>query len=121
MSNIRIIIFLVFILNAFIKCSTESDCQNGVQPSENNECYDRISEDEKEREWHCCFVVKTTTSTPTSSSRECQLLGEDDYNDIDGYIRDELAETGYTFKVECNQSYIILNLLLLLLFLFLCF
>ena len=42
-------------------------------------------------------------------------MGEDEYNDINGYIQDEQANKDFTLNVECNQTYISLNLLLLIL------
>ena len=116
MSNIRIIIVLAFLLNAFIKSDLYSTCETGT-PSDKNDCFDRISEDEKEREWHCCYATQTpkTTSSTTTTSHRCDLLGEDEYNDINGYIQDEQANKDFTLNVECNQTYISLNLLLLIL------
>ena len=105
MANTRIIIYLFIIISTFIKCVNVGNCENAF-PSNEHDCFDRISEDDKEDEYHCCFLLKTMSSGTTN--RECVLLEKDDYYDIEGYkdvLRSE--EPGLeTVDIECHQSYI---------------
>ena len=121
MSNIKIIIFFIFALNTFIKSST-TDCINTVNPDTKNVCYDMLTDDEKEM-YKCCY--RTKTNSAGTVSYDCDLLVEDEYNYIDGYIQEVKEDDSSINKlqVECDQSLshqLCLNLFLLLIVLF-CF
>ena len=119
MANIKIIIFCLLVLNTFIK-SDLSDCV-GVGNSK-DECYGRLTDEDMGGTWKCCYRTHTEASGQVIS-HTCDLLSEDDYNYIDGYIESEEEGQTYDVKVECQksyQSYICLNLVLLLNVLF-CF
>ena len=108
MVNTRIIIYFFIIINTFIKCDVYSSC-NSDKPNDKYDCIDRISEDDKDDGYHCCFRKDTHSSTSTVD-KFCEILGKDDFNDIEGYKSDEKANTGLSnVEVECHQSYIKLN------------
>ena len=69
MANTRIFIFFAFILIAFIKSDLEYSCEKAGTPSDKNECFSRISEDDKEEGWHCCYAIRIPTATPASPRR----------------------------------------------------
>ena len=108
MANTRIIIYFFIIISTFIKCVNRGDCESNT-PNNEHDCFDRISEDDKEDEWHCCFRLNTMSSGTTT--KECELLGKDDYYDIDGYKKDLLLyDTSLKdVDIECHQSYIKLD------------
>ena len=68
MANIRIFIFLAFILITFIKSDLEYSCEQTGTPSDKNECFGRISEDEKWKGWHCCYATRTPRTRRVSGS-----------------------------------------------------
>ena len=106
MANTRIIIYLFIIISTFIKCVNRGNCEN-ASPNNEHDCFDRISEDDKEDEYHCCFLLKTMSSGTTN--RECVLLEKDDYYDIEGYKDDLLSDKSSGLDdvdIECHQSYI---------------
>ena len=103
MVNTRILICLFLLVCSIVKCDVYSDCENGVNPSEKNECFDRIDKDYKEQGWHCCFITYKNEVTETIY-HECGLLEGDEYDDIDYY-----KEKNYLEDIECHQSYLKLN------------
>ena len=170
----RIFIFFAFILIAFIKSDLEYSCEKAGTPSDKNECFSRISEDDKEEGWHCCYAIRITTATPASPRRVsgstgvpgaasvsgstnisgsttgsitrhhgrstsksgsaspvsegsaapatggsgienvCELLDEDEYNDINSYAQELQSGKDYTVTLECYQKYVTFNLLFLI-------
>ena len=104
MVNTRILIFLFLIVCSIVKCSVYSDCENGVNPSEKNECVDRIDKDKKEQGYHCCF--RKNYEYDGTTNYECDLLESDEYDDIEGYIEDEKSDdtSKKDIKLECYQS-----------------
>ena len=112
MINGRIILLLFLINTCF--ADYKNDCELNTPPTNNPiDCHDRISEEDREDyDVHCChlaFIGDTTTY-------DCQLLDEDYYNDIDAY-RDYLLDSDSSLndvKIVCNQSFININLVLLL-------
>ena len=121
MSNIKIIIFFIFALNTFIKSSADA-CESTTSPDSKQVCYDKITDDEKDM-YKCCY--RTITNNDGTLRYDCDILYEDDYNYIDGYIEEvKLADTTINkLKVECDQSLshqLCLNSFLLLIVL-LCF
>ena len=72
MVNTRILIFLFLIVCSIVKCSVYSDCENGVNPSEKNECVDRIDKDKKEQGYHCCF--RKNYEYDETTNYECDLF-----------------------------------------------
>ena len=109
MVNTRIIIYFFIIINTFIKCDVYSSCESS-KPNDKYDCIDRISEDDKDDGYHCCFRKDTHISTSTVD-KFCEILGKDDFNDIEGYKSDEkIANSDLSnVEVECHQSYIKLN------------
>ena len=106
MANTRIIIYLFIIISTFIKCVNRGNCEN-ASPNNEHDCFDRISEDDKEDEYHCCFLLKEMSSGTTT--KECVLLEKDDYYDIDGYKDGLLSDKSSGLDdvdIECHQSYI---------------
>ena len=69
MANTRIFIFFAFILITFVKSDLEYSCEKAGTPSDKNECFSRISEDDKKEGWHCCYAIRTPTATPASPRR----------------------------------------------------
>ena len=121
MSNIRIIIFFIFALNTFIKSSADA-CESTTSPDSKQVCYDKLTDDEKDM-YKCCY--RTKTNSAGTVSYDWDLLDEDDYNYIDGYIQEVKEDDSSINKlqVECDQSLshqLCLNLFLLLIVLF-CF
>ena len=108
MVNTRIIICFFIIISTSIKCDVYSSCDNS-KPNDKYDCIDRISEDDKDDGYHCCFR-KDTHRTGTVE-KFCEILEKDDFNDIEGYKSDEKkANTDLSnVEVECHQSYIKLN------------
>ena len=107
MVNTRIIIYFFIIINTFIKCDVYSSCQSS-KPNDKYDCIDRISEDDKDDGYHCCFR-KDTHRTGTVE-KFCEILEKDDFNDIEGYKSDAKENTDLSnVEVECHQSYIKLN------------
>ena len=118
MINGRIILFLFLLINT---CFADyyDDCDQSTTPTSNPiDCHDRISEDDKEDyNIHCCHLTNIRSTT----TYECQLLTEDEYNDIEGYKDDLLRIDSSLTDVEivCNQSFININLVLLLFYILL--
>ena len=105
MVNTRILICLFLLVCSIVKCDVYHDCEYGVNPSEKNECFDRIDKDKKEQGYHCCF--RTNYESDFTTNYECNLLDSDEYDDIDGYIKKEMSYSGpqrNDIKVECHQS-----------------
>ena len=119
MANTRIIIYFFIIINTFIKCSVWSSCENNV-PNDKYDCIDRISEDDKDDGYHCCLRVDTYTGE-ARTTKTCEILEKDEFNDIDGYIDDLLRKntdgTLDDIDVQCYQSYLKLNIYMLFAFL----
>ena len=108
MANTRIIIYLFIIISTFIKCVNIGNCEN-APPNNEHDCFDRISEDDKEDEYHCCFRLNKMQDGTTN--RKCELLEKDEYYDIDGY-EDVLVSTEPGLEnvdIDCLQSYIKLD------------
>ena len=111
MVNTRIIIYFFIIICTFINCSDYNNplykkCEKW-NPNDKYDCFDRISEDEKNDGYHCCYrKVKKTYGRGTSY--QCYLLDKDEYDDIDGFVKNllEKYEDDYvSVKFECeNQS-----------------
>ena len=108
MVNTRIIICFFIIISTSIKCDVYSSCDNS-KPNDKYDCIDRISEDDKDDGYHCCFRVNTHNAGTVE--KFCEILEKDDFNDIEGYKSDEKkANTDLSnIEVECHQSYIKLN------------
>ena len=108
MVNTRIIICFFIIISTSIKCDVYSSCDNS-KPNDKYDCIDRISEDDKDDGYHCCFR-KDTHSTGTVE-KFCEILEKDDFNDIEGYKSEEIKKDSSlnNLEVECHQSYIKLN------------
>ena len=107
MANTRIIIYFFVIISAFIKCDIYDIC-DGINPSNENECFDRISEDDKEDGYHCCHI--SSIKTDGTTEKECEILIKDEYNDIDGYKNEWIKDNKLKdAKVVCHQSYIKLD------------
>ena len=106
MVNTRIIICFFIIISTSIKCDVYSSCDNS-KPNDKYDCIDRISEDDKDDGYHCCYrKVKKTYWRGTSY--QCYLLDKDEYDDIDGfekYLAQEYDDEYVSVKFECeNQS-----------------
>ena len=126
MAYTRIIIYFFIIIFTFIKCDDVeapiySKCQNKAT-NDKYDCFDRISEDEKDDGNHCCYSKNTPETGVTTY--QCRLLIRDDFEEID--VTEEniaLNEGLKEVKIECeNQSniqiykykYLILSLLSLI-------
>ena len=107
MVNTRIIICFFIIISTSIKCDVYSSCDNS-KPNDKYDCIDRISEDDKDDGYHCCFRKNIYEST---EEKFCEILEKDDFNDIEGYKSEERKKDSSIKKleVECHQSYIKLN------------
>ena len=107
MVNTRIIIYFFIIINTFIKCSVYSSCDSS-KPNDKYDCIDRISEDDKDDGYHCCFRKDIYEDREEKS---CEILEKDDFNDIEGYKSEERKKDSSLKKleVECHQSYIKLS------------
>ena len=68
MANIRIFVFLAFVLITFIKSDLAYSCEQTGTPSNKNECFGRVSEHEKWKEWHCCYATRTPRTRRVSGS-----------------------------------------------------
>jgi len=126
MAYTRIIIYFFIIIFTFIKCDGDeapiySKCENKAT-NDKYDCFDRISEDEKDDGNHCCYSKNTPETGVTTY--QCRLLTRDEFDDIDVteevFARDERLKE---VKIECeNQSniqiykykYLILSLLSLI-------
>ena len=104
MVNTRILICLFLLVCSIVKCDVYQDCEYGVNPSEKNECFDRIDKDKKEQGYHCCF--RTNYESDLTTNYECNLLDSDEYDDIEGYIEDVKSydTSKKDIKLECYQS-----------------
>ena len=103
MANTRIIIYLFIIISTFTKCDIYDNCDGGV-PSNEHDCFDRISEDDKEDGYHCCFISSNDLNGLTG--KECQILEKDEYYDIEGYKKELIRNGKLSPEVKCHQSYI---------------
>ena len=116
MINCRIILFLLFLINTCFS-SYWDDCDPSSIPSSDPiECNDRLLEEDKEDyNVHCCHLANIRENT---TNYECQLLVDDDYNDIDGYKANLMQQDSALIdvKINCYQSFININLVLLLCF-----
>ena len=111
MVNTRIIIYFFIIICTFINCSDYNNplykkCEKW-NPNDKYDCFDRISEDEKNDGYQCCYQkIKKTYGRGTSY--QCYLLDKEEYDDIDGFVKHllEIYEDDYvSVKFECeNQS-----------------
>ena len=126
MAYTRIIIYFFIIIFTFIKCDDVeapiySKCENKAT-NDKYDCFDRISEDEKDDGNHCCYSKNTPETGVTTY--QCRLLTRDDFEEIDVTEEDIAAHEGLQeVKIECeNQSniqiykykYLILSLLSLI-------
>ena len=115
MAYTRIIIYFFIIIFTFIKCDdVEAPIYNKCENKATNDkydCFDRISEDEKDDGNHCCYSKNTQATGVTTY--KCRLTEEDIA------AHEGLQEV----KIECeNQSniqiykykYLILSLLSLI-------
>ena len=100
MVDIRVIIFLIFFMNVFINGQLTEKCQTDI-PSDKYDCFDRIDEDKKE-DFRCCF--RTNYESDDTQTHLCDLVGKEDFEDIEGYKEDELAATNFKkIDVDCYQ------------------
>ena len=126
MAYTRIIIYFFIIIFTFIKCDDDenpiySKCEIKAT-NDKYDCFDRISEDEKDDGNHCCYSKNTPETGPTTY--KCRLLTRDYFEEIDVTEENIAAEEGLKeVKIECeNQSniqiykykYLILSLLSLI-------
>ena len=107
MVNIRVVVFLIFFMNIFINGQQlEKKCQTDI-PNDKYDCFDRIDEEQKE-DFHCCF--RTNYASDGTQSYQCDLVGKEDFEDIEGYKEDEIAGTSYEkIDVDCYQSHLNIN------------
>ena len=101
--------FILLLLIAYIN----SDCEDeSYTPSKKKDCKDKLTDSDKnEGKSYCCFAEIT------DGAKGCWALTKDQYNDIDGYIKDEES---YGLKVKtlyCNSLFLKLGLMNILFFL----
>ena len=105
MANTKIIILFIF---AFIKIANSTDCEDSLENNDKNECFERETDDDKEKGKHCCFV---TMKKGSNTYYACQLFYEEAYQAYkdgeDDYGLDDL---------QCRQSYLQFNYLCLFAF-----
>ncbi len=85
MANTRIIIYFFIIICTFIKCDDKENpiykkCENNAANDKYN-CFDGISEDEKDDGYHCCYLKKTDSNGRIEY--KCYLLEKDDFDYIE--------------------------------------
>ena len=125
MANTRIIIYFFIIICTFIKCDsgvkpieTRTKCIH-ERPNDKYECFNRISQDEKNAGYHCCYM-KQSIAYSQRVEYQCYLLDEDEYNDIDATEHNyfEKYEERYRgINIECDkQSNIQINKYIYLIF-----
>ena len=121
MFNIRAIIFFVLLINTVIKNQNEAsgDSCEKINPSDKLECIDATTEDDKDLDRKCCYRIDEKQDGTKQFS--CQLLTEDDYNDIEDFEEEELRyNTNLKLvKLDCLQTFINIKMIICLICLFL--
>ncbi len=106
MANTSIIIYLFIIISIFIKCDDVEPpiygkCEYNLA-NDKYDCFDRISEDEKNDGYHCCYGKRTDSTG--SINYKCYLLEKDEYEDIDGTEDKFMYSDGLRdLNIECEN------------------
>ncbi len=69
MANTRIIIYFFIIISTFIKCDS-SNCYK-TSPSDKYDCFESISQDDKDDGYHCCY--RKNTDSNGNIGYECDI------------------------------------------------
>ena len=105
MANTRIIIYFFIIICTFIKCDSGvnplyAKCHS-VAANDKYDCFGGITQDEKDDGNHCCYSKYIGSSTG-DISYGCDLLDQDEYNDIDGTKETLIMDYGLRdINIEC--------------------
>ena len=96
----------------------QNSCDTFDQAKNKEECFNsELSEFEKQDNYTRCCYVQYKYSGHTLS--ECEPLNEDEYHDIDNYIKKVEDKYHMTVKkLDCESSYLKLGALALILLLF---
>ena len=100
MINTKIIILFLFV---FTKIGSLDDCEGSA--TDKNECFNLETEEDKDLGTHCC--IRTTIDSNVRYKYECELLYEDDYNDLSYYSESEGEKIGGKVTFDCHQSYLL--------------
>ena len=101
--------FILLLLIAYIN----SDCEDeSYTPSKKKDCKDKLTDADKNKgKSYCCFVeVK-------DGAKGCWALTKDQYNDIDGFIKDEESDELKIKTLYCNSLLLKLGFMNILFFL----
>ena len=63
------------------------------------------TEEDKDLGYHCCF--RTTIDSNGKYKYECELLYEDEYNDLSYLSKSEGEKIGGKVTFDCHQSYLL--------------
>ena len=116
---IILLFYSINIINADSKNSTNSTNSTFStkcvgRASSSSECFDKITEDEKEVGDHCCFFQAKDHNVQTSI---CVILEDETYSNLDDYISYQ-RQVGYEeVKIDCKSFYLSLSLFYLILIL----
>ena len=98
---VKYYILLVLLYSEILVHSQSMSERCTADASSASECFDRLSNNEKDEGYYCCFEKAKKNGAVIS---DCVLLSEDDYDDINSYIGD-IEDLGFTdVSVVCENS-----------------
>ena len=111
-------IFILFLYLSLIGCLNDDNTPCDTKTADSKSfCNNRkMSEEEtKNGAKYCCFLETTILGTKGAS---CIPIEQKSYDDIKKFIEDLKEKTGATeLSIDCNQNYLKISLLLLILIL----
>ena len=100
---------IIFILLSILYINAQKYCNYSIDTSEPSNCYNKLSEEEKNNGIiYCCYLKIDDNIT-------CQGLTQADYNEIENNVL--IAESNwFYYQIECFSHYIQVELLLFIVF-----
>ena len=107
------IILIILLSINYVHNQTLDDCE-GASATTVSECNEKISQELKNSDYHCCLQQGKKDGVKKSM---CTYLTDEAYKDIKDHIGD-LEDAGYEdASIDCKSYYLQLGILSLLLFL----
>ena len=105
MSSAKFIFLIIFLINFSQVYNGYGDtCDNIKNPSDKEECFDAISETEKDLNYKCCY---RTEKKNDNTLIRCEFISDEDYNELDSYKKEEMELNQLTdLEIECSQNFI---------------
>ena len=100
--------YIIFLLS-IVEIQLNGNCKGSANSID--ECLEKISEEEKDYDYHCCLFTGKRKDTTIQDS-QCLLLDDQEYNSI-GDVEDSYQYQYDDPSIDCKSRYLNLSLLLI--------